>query len=183
MVNPVAISSATAVVIAFSAMLSPAPGGEGAFAIHGKESASSHPLHTSLAELSLAPDGGVTVSIRVFADDYTAAAERHRKMAAARRSSADAGISPLVGYALASFSLIDRGGRLVPLEWCGGRQAGDLIWLCLRGRIASRPSGLRVSSRILFDVFDDQINIVQAAYGGRKVSLLFTPGDEARQLP
>jgi len=183
MVNPTAISSATAVTIAFSAMLSPTSGGERAFAIHGEESSSSHPLHTSLAELSLSPDGGVTVSIRVFADDYTAAADRHKKAAAARRSPARAGISPLVAYALASFSLIDRGGRLIPLEWCGGRQAGDLIWLCLRGRVASAPSGLRVSSRILCDVFDDQINIVQAAYGGRKVSLLFTPGDEAKQLP
>jgi len=36
---------------------------------------------------------------------------------------------------------------------------------------------------VLFERFPDQINIVQAAYDGRRESLLFAPGDAPRALP
>jgi hypothetical protein len=36
---------------------------------------------------------------------------------------------------------------------------------------------------VLFDTFRDQINIVQATCGGRKVNLLFTPGETGKTLP
>jgi hypothetical protein len=37
-------------------------------------------------------------------------------------------------------------------------------------------------SQGLFDLYADQINIVQAAYNGKRVSLLFTRGDGFKQL-
>jgi hypothetical protein len=67
--------------------------------------------------------------------------------------------------------------------WCGIRRTGDLLWLCLRAPAAQGLSGLRVRVALLFDRYADQINIVQATYGGRRVALLFTSGDEAKPLP
>jgi len=43
-------------------------------------------------------------------------------------------------------------------------------------------SGLRVRVALLFDRYDDQINIVQVTYHGRRVSLLFTRGDASKPL-
>lgn len=140
-----------------------------------------HPLHTSLAELSFTSGGAVSVTLRVFADDYAAAAEDHRKRSIPS-AGARAVASPVAGYALASFTIADESGRTIPLRECGGKRVADLMWLCFRGHVRRTPAGLRVSSRILFDMFDDQINIVQVTYGGRKTNLLFTRGDESRTL-
>jgi hypothetical protein len=91
--------------------------------------------------------------------------------------------SPLVGYATASFTLREPNGRPVALKPCGDKRVGDLMWLCLRGQIAGSPSGARVISRILFEKFEDQVNIVQTTYDGRKSNLLFTSDDKEKRIP
>jgi hypothetical protein len=47
----------------------------------------------------------------------------------------------------------------------------------------SSASGSSVSSKLLFDKYRDQINIVQATYDGRKANLLFTEGENEKKLP
>ncbi len=144
-------------------------------ALFQRETVEAHPLHTSLAEISFdAAHGLVLVSLRVFADDFTAAS---------RAMSSPAGQSPLFTYALSTFIVRDNAGHPVALVSCGGKRVGDLMWLCFRGRFPSYPHGASVTSRILFDKYKDQINVVQAGYLGRKTSLLFTPGDGAKQIP
>jgi hypothetical protein len=66
---------------------------------------------------------------------------------------------------------------------CGGKRVGDLMWLCFRGRMSSSASGSSVSSKLLFDKYRDQINIVQATYDGRRTSMLFTDGEGEKRLP
>jgi hypothetical protein len=148
-------------------------------ALTSRQIAEAHPLHTSLAELSFNEQNAIVdVSIRVFADDFVAAANEWSRRAGDRSTG-----SPLVGYALANFSLVDRSGRRIAMTSCGGKRVGDLMWLCFRGRMSSTPSGSSVSNNILFDKYRDQINIVQATYQGRKTNLLFTGGEGAKRLP
>jgi len=137
-----------------------------------------HPLHTSFAELNFDPrTKTVQVSLRVFVDDYSAAA------AAWARRSVQPKVSPLIAYATSSFTLRDANGRAVSLQSCGDKRVGDLMWLCLRGAFTGNPEGSRIVSRILFERFDDQVNIVQASYNGRKSNLLFTSGDKEKRIP
>ena len=137
-----------------------------------------HPLHTSFAHVSFDTRAKtVDVSLRVFVDDYTSAAEDWAK---ANRSHAG---SPVVGYATASFALRGSNGALVVLQSCGDKRVGDLMWVCLRGQFAGKPPGSTVISKILFDRFDDQVNIVQTSYDGRKSNLLFTSDDAAKRIP
>jgi hypothetical protein len=148
------------------------------------ERAEAHPLHTSLAELTYDPkSGAVALSLRVFVDDYTRASVAFRQKHNVSPASTAAAQSPLVAYALASFTLTDPRGHAVAFASCGGKRVGDLMWLCFRGRVAGGGAGLKVVSQVLFDTFRDQINIVQATYGGRKANLLFTPGETAKSLP
>jgi hypothetical protein len=56
------------------------------------------------------------------------------------------------------------------------------MWVCLRAAAPAGPVGLRVTHKVLFDLYADQINIVQAAYGGKRISLLFTRGDGFKRL-
>ncbi|MEO8193027.1 MAG: DUF6702 family protein [Gemmatimonadales bacterium] len=139
-----------------------------------------HPLHTSLTEMSYDAKGRtLDLSVRVFVDDFTAAAKLYRGRRAANGAARQ---PPLVSYALAMLTLTDARGRLLPLVSCGGKRVGDLMWLCFRARLESGPEQLAVSSRILFDKYKDQINVVQVTYGGKKLSILFTPGDGAKRI-
>jgi hypothetical protein len=141
--------------------------------------AEAHPLHTSLAELSVdSHSGTVSLSLRVFVDDFTAASNEW-----AHRSKGPGGNAALVGYALATFLLNDASGHRVAMTSCGGKRVGDLMWLCFRGRMQYPLKGATASSNILFEKYRDQINIVQASYDDHKANLLFTSGDGPKKLP
>ena len=44
-------------------------------------------------------------------------------------------------------------------------------------------SGARIAARVLFEVYRDQVNIVQTVDGARRESLLFVAGDGSKRLP
>ena len=139
-----------------------------------------HPLHTTMTELSYTPaNHRVQVSIRVFADDFSEAiARRPPPQAAPGKTSSH----PVLSYLEASFLVTGADGQRVRLQWCGEKRTADVVWLCLQG---TAPAGLRggsVRNTLMFDLFEDQVNIVQATYDGRKQSLLFTRGDGAKRL-
>lgn len=140
-----------------------------------------HPLHTSFAELAYDPAArAVTVSLRVFADDFSADVTRRTGV----RGGAD-GVPPdaaLFRYVAARFAVVTARGETLAFQWCGVRRAGVQLFVCLRAPAATPPSGARVRSAILSDVFTDQVNIVQSSVGGRRQTLLFTPGDGLKPL-
>jgi len=131
-----------------------------------------HPLHTTLTRLTYnAVDGTVEVAVRAFADDF------------GRAVGSNVSDSAAYAYLGRTLALTDRGGRALPLAPCGLRRTQDLLWLCLATRAPGGLAGARVHARMLLDLYEDQINIVQASYDGRKVSLLFTRGDNSKPLP
>ena len=148
--------------------------------------AESHPLHTSLAEIVYEPaQREVRISIRVFADDFSSASatnassKRRTAQALDRARSTE---SPALAYARSMFVLADASGRHLPLAYCGGKRIADLIWLCFHTSAPSGIAGFQVANRILFDLYPDQINIVQVTHGEKKVSLLFTRGAGFKSL-
>jgi hypothetical protein len=129
-----------------------------------------HPMHTSVTELIHEPaSGSVSVEVRVFADDFTAAA--------------GAGDSAAAAYLRTHLVLTDRRGRSIPLRWERREPAGDALLLRVRGLAPAGLAGARVRHSVLCERFEDQVNLVRVQYGGRSVSLLFTPGDGAKALP
>jgi hypothetical protein len=131
-----------------------------------------HPLHTTLTELRYREaDRVVDVTVRAFAEDVRAAIGREVTDSAA------------FGYLRSTFTLTDRVGRPLGVAWCGLRRTDDVLWLCLRAAAPEGASGLRIRAGLLFDLYDDQINIVQVRERGRRTVLLFTRGDALKTLP
>lgn len=129
--------------------------------------ARAHVIHTTYTLIAVGAGGRtVTVSIRAFADDFSAAAARLARKPAPRDSSVSA--TDADAYLRAHFGL--DGIRLVS---CGVRRAGDAYLLCLRGTLAPGAS-LRVRNRLLMEVHEDQVNIVQLQGAGRQRTQLFT---------
>jgi hypothetical protein len=135
-----------------------------------------HPMHTAVAELvQQAPALPVSISLRVFADDFGAAVP-----AAPDGAATD---SAMARYLRGTFALADRTGRPVRLTWAGAARAGDVITLRLRAEVPGGLAGARVTSLVLCDRFEDQVNIVRAVYAGRAATLLFSRGEVSKALP
>jgi hypothetical protein len=140
-------------------------------------SLNAHPLHTSLAEIVYDPAAKeIRISIRVFIDDLTKASTAYAR---AHKSSPQ---TMVIDYARASFIVADRGGHPLALASCGSKPVGDLMWLCFRAAAPAGLAGMQVTHRVLFDLYADQINIVQASYNGKRISVLFTRGDGLKKM-
>jgi hypothetical protein len=135
-----------------------------------------HPMHTAVAEVVQQDAAGASsVQIRVFADDWLAAVPLPADPVAAD--------SAIARYLRGTFALADRRGRPVRLTWRGAQRTGDVVLLRLWGEVPGGLRGARITSLVLCDRFEDQVNIVRATYGGGSATLLFTRGEASKPLP
>ena len=149
-----------------------------------------HPMHTSVTEVVQEDArGDVSIQVRVYVDDLRAAVSLPADTLGADSKGADsaggdsAADSAMARYLRGTFALADRTGRPVRLTWTGAEPAGDVILLRLRGELPSGLAGARVTSLVLCERFEDQVNVVRAEYAGRTTTLLFTRGETAKALP
>ena len=144
------------------------------------ETVHAHPIHTTLTEIMREADGTVSIRIRTFADDFSAAVARYVKGTQRQDhvvADADAG-----KYALTRLQLLDSGGAPIPLSFVSQQRTGDVVWLVLRG-VAKRLTGASVRNSMLFEVHADQVNIVKATYDRTSFTTLFSSGDRDKRLP
>lgn len=147
----------------------------------GAERAYTHPLHTTLTELSSTADGGVQIVIRAFVDDFSAAIAGGKH---GRPSSIGApSDSAAARYLAATLALTDGEGRQVQFAVARIRRTGDLVWVTLRAPAVRPLAGARLTNRVLFERYDDQVNIVQTNVAGRRQTLLFTTRDRGAAKP
>ena len=137
--------------------------------------AEAHPIHSTLTEITHDPAARtLDVSVRVFADDFGTALQRRGGPPRSWEAAAFA-------YAATHFTLL-AGRRALPFTWCGVRRQGIVMWLCLRAPAPRAAGKLTVHNRMHFELFEDQVNVVQATLGGRRHSVLFTRGDGPKAL-
>jgi hypothetical protein len=140
--------------------------------------ANAHPLHTTMTEVTLDPSRHVVhIVIRAFADDFLKAVTVARKPAHA--PTADG--TDASAYVQSAFIVSDGSSRLA-LRACGTRQSADLLWICVEVNAPSDLTRLTIQSSLLWNLFDDQVNIVRATIVGAPRSILFTKGDAAKPL-
>ena len=141
--------------------------------------AEAHPLHTTMTDLSYDPaTHALNVTIRVFADDFSAAV----MPGVPRRSEIVVpSDTAILRYVTGRFGVTGPGGR-VPMRWCGLRREGKVLFVCLRGMVPGTLASASLSNGLLTEMFTDQVNVVQISYDGRRRTLLFTPRDGAKAL-
>ena len=138
-------------------------------------SAFSHPLHTTLTEITALPDGSLQIVLRAFIDDFSAAVTRRATpQGTPIPTPADSAAARYLGETVV---LTDAGGRRVSLQLAGTRRTDDLVWVTLRAPALRSPAGAHLTNRVLFERWDNQVNIVQTAIGARRQTLLFTKRD------
>ena len=138
--------------------------------------ANAHPVHSTLAVMQ--PDAtGVTIRLRAFADDFSAAVARFAGKRPPVDSSASA--ADIARYAAARFGVTTAAGKSVPITVCGIERARELYWICLRVESGNGASGLSVRNLVLTELHADQVNVVQVKRGTTNRTMLFTRGSKA----
>lgn len=132
-----------------------------------------HPLHSTLTTIAWdSRTHTIQVDVRVFTQDLSDAV--------ARRTIASPD-SAVCRYARASLILRDRTGRPLATERCAIERSGDVTWIRLEAP-ARDPTGFRLLNAFLFELFDDQVNVVQTKLGGRMLTMVFTRGDGPKPI-
>lgn len=167
------VSAALLGLIAFAPTFGSHPGAARA-RIHVAAVVVAHPLHTSLTEVAF-ESSALTLQVRTFAQDLDSV------LAATDGPRASASDAAVVRYITRRLSLTGDAGAPIRLESCGVRRLGDAVITCLHSR--SRPTGgVTMRNELLFDLFADQINIVQITRLRARRSLIFTSASKQKAL-
>jgi hypothetical protein len=143
-----------------------------------------HPMHTTVAEVVQRDGLGRTaIQVRVYTDDLRAAVPEAEGLPPTGGGSTPHADSAMARYLRGTFALADRGGRPVRLTWGGAERTGDVVQLRLEGEVPGGLAGARITSLVLCERFEDQVNVVRAEYAGRSTTLLFTRGETVKALP
>jgi hypothetical protein len=137
--------------------------------------AEAHPIHSTLTEIKHDPGGAHARHLRA-----RVRRRLRRGAPAPRRAAAQLGGGGLRLRGHAFYA--GRGAPGAPVHLVRRAPAGDRVWLCLRAPAPAATGRLVVHNRIHFELFEDQVNVVQATLGGRRQSVLFTRGDGPKPL-
>ncbi len=143
-------------------------------------SASSHRYHTSVTRLEYnAQDHLVEITVQTFADDIEAALKRSG--AGNVRLESKKSNELVLDYLRKVFE-IRSGESSLELEWIGMELKGYSVWVYLQAKAPNGLSKTSVRNNLLFEVFPDQVNIVNVIGDGKRASLVFKRGDAVKEL-
>jgi hypothetical protein len=145
------------------------------------ERAFAHPLHSTITELTEDRGRGVVrATIRVFADDFGTSLGRFARNAGAPMS--PQWNTAALGYVASVFTMANKSGTSLQIRSCGVTRTADLLWICVEATAPAGLASVQLRNAMLCELFEDQVNVVQATFGGSRHSHLFTRGDRLKPL-
>jgi hypothetical protein len=146
-----------------------------------------HKIHVSVTNLEFdQPKQLVEIVIRVFTDDLENAlsqrAKREMKVDPATAGKDRQVIEQVMAYLRSNFELKNRAGRPVTLSWNGIEGQMDMFWIYVKGRMPGGLEGAQLRNKIFCELFDDQVNIVNAKHQGKQIGLMFESKDDFKAL-
>jgi hypothetical protein len=144
--------------------------------------AAAHKFHTSFTEADYnAAEGSLQITLRTFPDDLENVLRR-RGGKSVRLDAKKEAETLLVAYLQETFQLKNAKGETVKLSWVGMDAGVDSAWLYFEARLPEGTAGAQLRNQFMFDLYDDQINLVNVKQGDRKHALTFKNGDNFQSL-
>lgn len=145
--------------------------------------ASAHRYHTSVTRLEYNAEEHLTeITVQTFADDIEAALSKRSGGRNVRLDGAKETNALVLDYLRTAFEL-KSGDAAVELQWIGMELKGYTVWIYLQARAPAGLSKASLRNKLLFDLFADQVNIVNVLNDGKRTSLVFKRGDAAKEIP
>ena len=144
--------------------------------------ATAHTFHTSLMSMEYnRQEQLVEISVRIFAHDLEAVlGRRSGKRVRLDRTPDVEGLT--FAYVQDAVILKNGAGEAKPLAWVGMESKNDVAWLYFEAKMPEGLEGAQLRNRILFDLLDDQVNLVHLKDSEHKSDLVFKPGDGFKPL-
>jgi hypothetical protein len=145
--------------------------------------ASAHKFHTSFTEANYnAEERLLEITLRTFPDDLELMLRKRNGKKSVRLDRKKESEPLLIAYLQETFHLKDARGETVKLSWVGMDAGVDSAWLYFEARMPEGFAGAQLRNHFLFDLYEDQINLVNVKQGGRKRALTFKKGDTFQTL-
>jgi len=137
-----------------------------------------HNFHVSYAKLAIEQNLAV-MNVRFFADDLTLALQRAHRLDTFQLSATAFADSLYLSYFNQHFELHHNGQRLYPVILSSGLDK-DMWWYQMQFSSTSALQNLSIKNTLLFDLFDDQKNILQVMHfpSEKMASFYFIHGAE-----
>jgi hypothetical protein len=140
-----------------------------------------HPLHVSVIEVSHnAVDKNLEISCKIFTDDFEKILNRNYKAKVDLINPVNKpAMDTLVKKYVFSHLSIKADGRPVNYHYLGFENEGEAAYSYIEVENITTVKKLEISTNIMHDLFDDQINIIHVIVNGnRKSSKLDFPDKE-----
>ncbi|KAA9340791.1 DUF6702 family protein [Adhaeribacter soli] len=145
--------------------------------------AEAHPYHVSIAEVSYNPKSqALEIAIKVFTDDLEKTLSDAAKKPVTLQQSPDVK-SQLAAYLKKTFQVEINAKQVLPQKFLGFETEDDAQWLYLE--IPVKPEQLKqltLRNKVLFETFEDQMNLMNVTMNGQKKTLLFKHNDFVHAL-
>ncbi len=137
-----------------------------------------HNFHVSYAKLAIEQNLAV-MNVRFFADDLTLALQHAHRLDTFQLSATAFADSLYLSYFNQHFELHHNGQRLYPVILSSGVDK-DMWWYQMQFSSTSALQNLSIKNTLLFDLFDDQKNILQIMHfpSEKMASFYFIHGAE-----
>ena len=133
-----------------------------------------HDFHTSLTEMRYnAKSKSFEISLRLFTDDLQkalSANNQNRKFVVENTDKNDAFVE---AYVRKYFAVINPKNQKIAFQYVGKENEGEATWVYLEMPVNESINGSKIQNITLFDMFDDQTNIVNLFFQNQKKSYLF----------
>lgn len=144
--------------------------------------AAAHKYHTSVTRLEYnAEERSAEITIQTFTDDLEEILGK--RAGKSIRLGAGKDTERLVFDYLRSVFELKKHDGSSELQWVGMEVTGKTVLLYVLAKLPEGISRISVRNTLLFDLFADQVNIVNVLYSGKKTSLVFKRGDEVLEIP
>ena len=123
-----------------------------------------HPLYISIIEVNHnAKDKELEISVRIFTDDFEAALKKNGAVKIDLTHPADkTAAEKLVSTYILNHLQLKVDNQLLPLHFIGFEKQQESIWTYFEIPYAQVPKKLEVTTTVLYDYQEKQINIIHA---------------------
>ena len=134
--------------------------------------AGSHPFYVSVTEIDhKAKDKILEISCKIFTNDFESVLEKwgHAKVDLSHPKD-KAAVDKLIGDYVGKHLQIKVDGRVAVFRMIGSEQEAEATWSYFEADAIPSVKRIDVSNSLLYDAFDQQINIIHVTVGGIRKS-------------
>lgn len=141
-----------------------------------------HPFHVSVTEINHnAADRTLEVTCKIFTDDFEGVLAKNYKTKVDLINPPDrAAMDTLVKKYILSHLSVKANGKPVKFSYLGFEHDKEAVFAYLEAENVQAVSAFTISNNLMYDFFDDQVNIMHVYVGGnRKSTKVVYPESEA----